>query len=139
MEILKMTTTQVSKSDKIRAYIAKHPTATASVVAKKTDSDVSLVYTIKKQQRKASSTGDTLPQVAQQTKVEAQHTEETVRQSRYSDVVDLIRVLNLNFNLGSALAHICILAGECTTEEKIEELESALWYIKKEAQAIKAQ
>lgn len=142
MELHKMTTTQTNKpttkSAKIRAYIAKHPTATVSVVAKSTGADVSLVYEIKKQLRKASSTGDTLPQVAQQTKVEVKAEEVSLidTDSRYHQVVDLISTLNLNFNLGSAIAHLSLVGGECDADEKLEELKSAIWYLNKEIRAI---
>jgi hypothetical protein len=130
-----MTTTQTrkptTKSDKIRTYLAKHPTATASVVAKSTGADVSLVYEIKKQQRKASSTGDTLPQVAQQTKIEVTP-EEVTEGNEYEAIVDIISHYNLNFNLGTALANILLVGSNLPEEEKKDSLVSALWFLKKE-------
>jgi hypothetical protein len=138
MELHKMTTTQtnkpITKSAKIRAYIAKHPTATASVVAKSTGADVSLVYEIKKQQRKANSTGDTLPKVAQQTKVETAPTY-TIGETNalsYDAVVDIISDYKLNFNQGSAVAGIFLSNLDMSEEEKNDNLQSALWFLRKE-------
>lgn len=138
-----MTQTQVAKkltkTARIRAMVAKHPNFSAKEIAKRVGADVSLVYEARKLEREALSTGAKIPEVAkhQPNKIQVVKAENTpevkaITAIKYSDkytkTVDLIAEYKLNFNLGSAVAHIF----RANSDNKQSDIKAAIWYLTNE-------
>ena len=59
-------------------------------------------------------------------------------QSEKIETIEVIESYNLNFSLGSAIKYI-LRAGKKPTENKIEDLQKAVWYLNREIQNAKNQ
>ena len=148
------TTTRVTKSDKVRDILTKSPNSKPKNIAKRLNIDLSLVYQIKKRMREATSTGAKLPdiinnitvgkarqadkrmpvfierkaEVKAEVKPEVKETIIPKYSEKYTKAVDLIAEYKLNFNLGSAVAHIF----RANSDNKRADIKAAIWYLSNE-------
>ena len=137
------TTKKTTKSARIRTLLAKRPDLKAKTIAERVGSDVSMVYEIKKQMREATSTGAKLPDIVKnvtvgrprkavevkaEVKPEVKETIIPKYSEKYTKAVDLIAEYKLNFNLGSAVAHIL----RANSDNKRADIKAAVWYLSNE-------
>ena len=135
---------RVTKVDQVRRLLTNRPDLTPKQIAARTKACVSEVY---QQRLKLRAFIDgTLPKVATAKIVESEQipvfkkqevdvTATPTYSEAFTNAVDLIAKHELNFNAGSALAHI--LKAKGTPINKIENLHAAIWYLNQELQHFK--
>ena len=142
-----MTTTQptfkkqkINRTARVRQLLANRPDLTPKIIAERAKVNVTVVYEQRKLMRDAQSTGAKLPEVATrvtvgkstEAKAEAkpQVKEEIMPKysEKYTKAVDLIADYKLNFNLGSAVAHIF----RANSDNKRADIKAAIWYLSNE-------
>jgi hypothetical protein len=142
-------TKRITKSDRVRTLLAKRPDLKAKEIAKRVDVDVSLVYELRKNFNAAiaQAKGDKLPNIVSnltqgktkdnvplfvkkkaEIKPQVNATTEIKYSEKYTKAVDLINDYKLNFNLGSAVAHIF----RANSDNKRADIKAAIWYLSNE-------
>jgi len=146
-----MTTTQptfkkqkINRTARVRQMLATRPDLSPKTIAERAKVNVTIVYEQRKLMRDAQSTGAKLPEVATRiavgksteakaevkADVKPQVKEEIMPKysEKYTKAVDLIADYKLNFNLGSAVAHIF----RANSDNKRADIKAAIWYLTNE-------
>jgi len=149
-----MTTTQatfknkrINRTERVRQILAKRPDLKPKVVAERAGVNITIVYEERKKMREAQSTGAKLPDIVKRvtvgrprkavevkTEVKAEVKPEVKEEilpkysEKYTKAVDLIAEYKLNFNLGSAVAHIL----RANSDNKRADIKAAMWYLSNE-------
>ena len=134
---------RINKSERVRDLLAKRPDLTPKTIAKRVGVHTTLVYEQRKLMRDAS-TGAKLPNIVRdiavgksttvKTEVKAEvkpQVKETIipkYSENYTKAVDLISAYKLNFNLGSAVAHVF----RANSDNKRADIKAAIWYLSNE-------
>jgi|APCry1669188970_1035186.scaffolds.fasta_scaffold02686_9 hypothetical protein len=139
---------RVTKVDHVRRLLTNRPDLTPKEIAHRTKACISEVYQQRLKLR--AFTEGTLPKVAtakvvmaddkipvfkKQEEAKVDVTATPTYSEAFTNAVDLIAKHELNFNAGSALAHI--LKAKGTPINKIENLHAAIWYLNQELQHFK--
>ena len=139
---------RVTKVDHVRRLLTNRPDLTPKEIAQRTKACISEVYQQRLKLR--AFTEGTLPKVAtakivvadeqipvfkKKEEVKAEEYEIPKYSEAFTNAVDLIAKHELNFNSGSALAHI--LKAKGTPINKLENIHAAIWYLNQEKQQIK--
>ena len=149
-----MTTTQptfnnkrINRTARVRQLLANRPDLTPKTIAQRAKVAVTIVYDERKKMREAGSLGAKLPEVATrmtvgksrkavevkaevkaEVKPEVKETIIPKYSEKYTKAVDLIAEYKLNFNLGSAVAHIL----RANSDNKRADIKAAVWYLSNE-------
>lgn len=130
----------MSKAQKVRAYMAKNPNATAKEVATKLKVGASYVYALRAEMKKPkkpaakwvllhSSTSNTPLPVS----TEEPASDPVNHPAHYKvggiETIDFIEAKKLNYNLGNAVKYITRADHKGNRKQ---DLEKALWYINRE-------
>lgn len=135
---------KVNRTARVRQMLANRPDLKPQVIAERAGVNVTIVYEQRKLMREAGNTGAKLPEVATRVTVgksteakaevkadvKPQVKEEIMPRysEKYTKAVDLIADYKLNFNLGSAVAHIF----RANSDNKRADIKAAIWYLSNE-------
>lgn len=141
MATLQTTTKRISKTDRVKDLLVKRPDLSVKLIAKRVGVHSTLVYDVRKKMMDASK-GAKLPDIAKRitigksrkvevkAEVKPQVKEDIIPKysEKYTKAVDLIGEYKLNFNLGSAVAHIF----RANSDNKRADIKAAIWYLSNE-------
>ena len=133
---------KVNRTARVRQMLANRPDLKPQVIAERAGVNVTIVYEQRKLMREANSLGAKLPNIVRQSdasKPVFQETKADVKpqvkeeimpkySEKYTKAVDLIADYKLNFNLGSAVAHIF----RANSDNKRADIKAAIWYLSNE-------
>ena len=124
--------------------LAKHPELSVKQIAFRAKASKALVYEIKSQLRRKAKVKEAQEATGQihvpvmklkandkvkaEVKQEVKATTEIKYSERYTKAVDLIADYKLNFNLGSAVAHVL----RANTDNRQADIKAAIWYLTNE-------
>lgn len=126
---------KVSKTQRVRNYVAENPSANASEVAKALKISAQYVYTI---MWKLKKTVVKPPRIKQQIEMLEPKSDPVDHPAHYKvggiETIDFIEAKSLGYNIGNVVKY---LARADYKGNKLEDLRKAQWYLTREINALK--